>query len=265
MSRLEKLFKKRISNNSPELKLIDSDTPFAIRQAYKALYTNILYINVEDKCKKIAVTSALPAECKTTVSSNLALTLAQNLEEKRILLIDSDMRSPKVWRLFGFDRNSHGLSEYLAGIDNEPNFQTVKDYKLTVLSAGGQSVNPTKLMGSQRMKNLLDLCNENFDYVIIDTPPVNVISDALLLNGLVNGYIISARADRSDINSMGECTEAINRIGAEIYGVVISDLKLKANSSKYSKYNKYSRYSAYQNDSYLESDLKDKGVSGADE
>lgn len=261
MNRIEKMLnnvaKKR--NDAPELTLVTNETPFAIRQAYKALYTNILYLNVDDKCKKIAVTSPLPGECKSTVSSNLALTLVQNLDDKRILLIDSDMRSPKVWKLFGLERNVHGLSEYLAGIDEEPNFITPDaNSKLTILAAGSKNVNPTKLIGSQKMKNLLDLCNEQFDYVIVDTPPVNIVSDALLLNGWVNGFILSTRADQSDVTTVGEAVDAISRIGAEIYGFVISDIKLKANSGsygKYTKYSKYQRYSAYMKEE-SGSDLK---------
>ena len=252
MNKIEMLLNKtKKKSDAPELNLLSAETPFAIRQAYKALYTNILYLNVEDRCKKIAVTSPLPGECKSTVSSNLALTLAQNLDDKKILLIDSDMRSPKVWRLFKQDRNVHGLSEFLAGIDNEPNFLSVLDGKLTVLAAGGKTVNPTKLIGSQKMKELLELCSEKFDYVIIDTPPINIVSDALLFNGLINGYIVSTRADQSDINSVGEAVDSITRIGAEVLGFVISDLKLKGGSgnygnySKYTKYSKYSRYSAY--------------------
>ena len=246
MNKIEMLLNKtKKRHGAPELNLIDSSTPFAIRQAYKALYTNILYLNVDDKCKKIAVTSPLPGECKSTVSSNLALTLVQNLDDKRILLIDSDMRSPKVWRLFKQDRNVHGLSEYLAGIDAEPNFLSVMDQKLTLLTAGGKTVNPTKLIGSQKMKELIELCSEKFDYIIIDTPPINIVSDALLLNGLVNGFILSTRADQSDVNSVGEAVDQINRIGAEIFGFVISDLKLKGGSSNYGNYNKYSKYSKY--------------------
>jgi len=236
------LFKGKRKRGGPELKLLNPETPFAIRQAYKSLYTNILYLNIDSKCKKIAVTSPLPGECKSTVSANLALMLSENLEDKKVLLIDSDMRSPRVWSLFGTKRNAHGLSEFLAGIDEEANFQQYNDSQLYLLTAGGQSVNPTKLIGSQRMKKLLEICEGTFDYVIIDTPPVNVVSDALLLSGVINGYVISSRSDTSDINSISQCVEQINNIGTDIYGVVLSDVKLKSGSNKYSNYSKYEAY-----------------------
>ena len=244
MGILRNAFKKSRKGKGPELKLLDTETPYAVRQAYKALYTNVLYLNIDAACKKIVVTSAVPEECKSTVSSNLSVMLAENLEDKKILLIDSDMRSPKIWSLFGTKRNEHGLSEYLAGIDESPNFQQYKNSNLFLLTSGGQSVSPTKLVGSQRMKKLLELCEEDYDYVIIDTPPVNVVSDALLLGNVINGYIISARSDSSDINSISQCVENITNTGNDIYGIVLSDVKLKGGvSGKYGKYgNRYAKY-----------------------
>ena len=238
-------FKNKKAKNGPELGVIDSDTPFAITQAYKSLYTNVLYLNIESGCKKIAITSAVPSECKSTVSANLSLMLTENLEDKKILLIDTDMRSPKVWSLFGLVKNAKGLSEFLAAIDEKPNFQTYKNTNLSILTAGGQTVNPTKLIGSQRMKLLLDICAEEFDYVIFDTPPVNIVSDALLLGNVIDGYIISTRADHSDVNSISSCIESINNTGSDILGIVLSDVKLKGGAT-YGKYGKYNdKYTSY--------------------
>ena len=238
---------KPTKSNSPEVELgiVNKQTPFAIREAFKSLYTNILYLNIESKCKKIAITSALSGEGKTSVSTNLAITFAQNSEEKRILLIDTDMRQPKVAKLLSLDRKAHGLSEYLAGIDETPNLTYLPEYKLTVLTSGGANVNPTKLMGSRRMEEFLKACENEFDYVFIDTPPINVVTDAILLNGNINGYIIATRADYSNINSVDECIETLERIGAEIYGVVLSSLKLKTGGRKYGKYSKYGKYGKY--------------------
>ena len=147
--------KKKAKNNVEESHIVNSKTPFAIREAYKTLFTNVRYLNIADKCKKIVVTSAFPGEGKTTLSCNLALTLAQNLEDKRVLLIDSDMRRPRVCFNLGIATDTHGLSEYLAGIDNDPHFEYSSDGKLVVLPAGGSNVNPTKLISSERMHKLL--------------------------------------------------------------------------------------------------------------
>ena len=220
-------------------RVIDENTPFAIREAYKALYTNVRYLNIDDKCKKIVVTSAVSGEGKTTLSVNLAVTLAQNLEDKRVLLIDADMRRPRVATALEIDPKTRGLSEFLAGLDLDPNFEYVADHKLMVLTAGGPNVNPTKLIGSERMKKLLDACEESFDYVIIDTPPITVVTDAVLFNSNVNGYIIATRAEYSNINKLNECVANLEQVGAEIFGIVLSDVKMKKSDGRYSRYSRY--------------------------
>lgn len=228
------------------LRIINDDSPFAVKEAFKALYTNILYLNIEDKCKKIAITSAVSGEGKTFVSTNLALTLAQNSADFKVLLIDTDMRQPRVSALLEMGNDAHGLSEYLAGIDEKPNFLYIPDKKLTVLSAGANNVNPTKLIASRRMGELIRVCEEEFDYIIIDTPPVNIVSDAILLNESINGYILATRADYSDVKSVSEAVSRLNQINAEIYGVVLASVNLKPisygslngkhSASKYGKY-----------------------------
>ena len=220
------------------LGIIDENTPFAIREAYKSLFSSILYLNIESKCKKIAVTSAISGEAKSCLSCNLAVTLAQNLEGKRVLLIDADMREPTVSKLFSISPETHGLSEYLAGIDQDPHFDYLPKYKLMVLTSGGSNHNPTKLIGSDRMHRLIKACENEFDYIIIDTPPVNVVSDAVLLNGIINGYLISTRSERSNVHSLSQCVTKLEQVGAEIYGIVLSGVKLKGYDGKYSKYSK---------------------------
>ena len=219
-----------------ELGIVDENTPFAIREAYKSLLSSILYLNIESKCKKIAITSAISGEAKSCLSCNLAVTLAQNLEGKRVLLIDADMREPTVAKLFAINSDNHGLSEYLAGIDQDPHFDYLSKYKLMVLTSGGSNYNPTKLIGSDRMRRLIKACENEFDYIIIDTPPVNVVSDAVLLNGIVDGYLISTRSERSNVQSLSQCLTKLEQVGAEIYGVVLSAVKLKGYDGKYSKY-----------------------------
>ena len=218
--------KRKQQDKVEESHIINSKTPFAIREAYKTLFTNVRYLNIEDKCKKIVVTSAFPGEGKTTLSCNLALTLANNLEDKRVLLIDSDMRRPRVSHNLGINTKSRGLSEYLAGLDEDPHFEYAPDGKLVVLPAGGSNVNPTKLISSERMQKLIDACSNEFDYIIIDTPPVTVVADAVLYNSYVNGYIIASRSEYSMVPRTQECIDALEQVGAEIYGIVLSDLKM---------------------------------------
>ena len=124
--------------NDVEFGLLDANSPFALKEAYSSLFTNIVYIGREDKCKKLVITSAMPAEGKSTVSANLALTIAENVENPKVLLIDSDLRAPKLNQLFGIEDGTRGFSEYLAGVDDEPNFIYLEDKKITILTSGSK-------------------------------------------------------------------------------------------------------------------------------
>lgn len=242
------LLKPNIKGVYPDrnIGLIDDNSPFAMREAYKTLYTNIVYMGLNDKCRKIAVTSAVPSEGKSTVSANLAYTISHNSKDTKILLIDADMRAPRIARIFGINPKHHGLSEFLAGVDKEPNFIDIKDKNLTVMTSGSRPINPTQLLSSSRMKQLMDICEERFDYVIIDTLPVNIVADALLFSNYVNGYVLSVLADRSDIKGVKQCVEQLQQINAVIFGFVISGVKMKHNSGKYGY--GYGRYSSRYSD-----------------
>jgi len=223
------LFKKKKVHDSYEndiLKIIDENTPFAIKEAFGTFCTNILYLPISDKCKKIAVTSSVPGEGKTYISINLAITLAQTLVGKKILLVDMDVRSPSISKLFTkYDKNLYGktgLSEYLVGLDENPNIVESDIPGLSVLFAGGSSSNPAGLINSDKMTEFLNSLNELYDYVIIDTPPVNVVSDATLLVGRINGYVLATRADFSTTNALDNAEATLTSVGAHILGVVLT-------------------------------------------
>ena len=227
MTGLFRSFRPRAKVSGGNLGIVTSSTPFPIREAFRALYTDVRYLNIEDKCKKIAITSAIPGEGKTTTAMNLAVTIAQNSEDKRVLLIDTDMRKPKVANMLGINKMTHGLSEFLAGIDETPNFINVTNQRITVLTSGGTNKNPTKLVSSKRMEELIKFCEGYFDYIIIDTPPVSVVSDALLLHDKINGYIVVVRSDYSNINLVSETVERLKRLNSEVFGVVLNAYTMK--------------------------------------
>ena len=227
-------------------RIICDTTPFAIREAYRSFYTNVLYLPIEDKCKKIVITSAFPGEGKTSVSVNLAYTIALNSPESKILIIDADMRSPRVIELLGLnDKKRHGLSEYLAGIDQDPNIIPSSVHKnLSILLSGAQNANTPGLVASTRMETLIEYCNNEYDYVIIDTPPVNIVSDAIMLSDYVNGYILVCRADYSDVNSLADAMDNLTRAGAKIFGTLLSSYNAKS-TKKYGRYGRYGKYGRY--------------------
>lgn len=239
-----------------ELRLIDDDTPFAINEAFRALYTKVLYLPITDKCRKIALTSAFSGEGKTYISINLAITLAKNSENKKILLIDADMRKPRVARILSKYNTEKvekgGLSEYLAGINDEPNIIQTDTPNLSILFSGKESANPIGLINSKRMDELIEKCSAMFDYIILDTPPVTVVSDAVLLADKINGYIMASRADYSNINALSEAVDIVKNVGGEVFGVVLSSVNPKNARGKYS-------YSSYRNSGYYSGYSNSKG------
>ena len=222
-------------------RVIDKDTPFAISESFRMLHTNVLYLPISDKCRKIAITSPVSGEGKTYISVNLSITLANN-SDKKILLVDMDMRVPRVKKLLqsrvinpdGFN----GLSEYLAGIDSDAHIMKTDIDNLDVLFSGKENTNPIGLINSPKFNTLMDELEEIYDYIIIDTPPINIVTDALLLLDKVNGYILSTRANYSNINVLNTAIESIKGVGGEIFGVVLTEANYK-NFTK-SKY-KYPR------------------------
>ena len=240
--------KKAHSNDKvDELRLIDDNTPFAINEAFRALYTKVLYLPIEDKCRKIAFTRAFSGEGKTYISINLAITLAKNSENKKILLIDSDMRKPRVARILSKYRNAQsdlgGLSEFLAGIHDKPNIVSTDIPNFSILFSGKESANPIGLINSKRMDELLAICSEQFDYIIIDTPPVTVVSDAVLFADKINGYIMASRADYSNINSLSQAIDIIKNVGGEVFGIVLSSVSPKNAAGAYKTYRNSNYYS----------------------
>ena len=217
-------------------RILKEDTPFAITEAYRALYTNILYLPIESKCKKIAVFSAVPGEGKTTVSINLAYTIAANSTESKVLIIDADMRKPRVASLLGLSgKKMSGLSEYLAGIDDTPALVSTKYDNLYFLPSGAVNANSPALLSTAKMKKLLEILEDEFDFIIFDTPPINVVSDALMLSDYVDGYIMAVKSEFSDYNSISDAIARFEASDAKLFGFVLNAYSFKSSkrSGKY--------------------------------
>ena len=246
MFNLKKKKQAHASDKEDIARILNEDTPFAVREAYRALCTNMLYLPITDKCRKIAITSAFPGEGKTFVSINLGITLASSATDRKILIIDADMRKSRVMRLLKSNKYSSlsGLSEYLAGIDTVPNVVSSDYQNLDVISSGAEAANPTGLINSPRMRELVAWAEEKYDYILFDTPPVNVVSDALLLNDYINGYLIAVRADYSDVNALSQSLDALEKVDATIFGAVLSSVEPKNTKGYYRSYNKYG-YDSY--------------------
>ena len=169
------------SSNSRGLRpVLDENTDFLVREAYNTTRTNIIYsLGSEKGCKKIIVTSASPHEGKTTTSLNIAITFAQT--EARVLVIDADLRKPRIYRHLGLTRED-GLSDLLCGlIDIDKAIKHSDAHNLDCITSGHIPPNPTELLSSSEMGNILEKLSERYDYIFIDTPPVTVVTEAVAM------------------------------------------------------------------------------------
>jgi tyrosine-protein kinase Etk/Wzc len=209
-------------------------------EAYRTLRTNILFSAAVQSIKRITITSATPKEGKSTTSANLGAVCAQ--QGQRVLLIDCDLRAPRVHTIFGRPR-SPGLTNVLAGAATleESLIRTEVD-GLTLLTAGTSPPNPAELLGSSKMQELLDRLSEQFDLVIIDTPPLLPTSDAALVGRLSDGTIMVVRAGQTSRAAVQQAFQQLSNVGARILGTVLNDPD--AEVARYSPYyHKY--YDAY--------------------
>ena len=234
------------SNVADNMNIIDDTTPCAIREAFSTLCTNIMYLPIADKCKKLAITSANAHEGKTYTSINLAISFAYNFVDKKILLIDMDIRKSSVSKHFkhleDMSLAKNGLSEYLLGFSEKPNVVQTKVPGLSVLFAGERCSAPQELITSQKMTDLIKSLESDYDLILIDTPPL-IVSDARLISDLVNGYLISTRANYSTVHSIANTEEELKKVDARIFGIVLTEYKPKfrRRDLKYTIYSDYSK------------------------
>ncbi len=233
--------KRSKNNRSDEEMLINEDTPFAVTEAYKMLRTNILFSAAaleEGKAHSNAfvISSSVPGEGKSTTSANLSIAFAQT--NARVLLIDADMRKPVQHTRFR-TRNSYGLSTCLVSIDRltEAIHHNVRP-GLDLLSAGPTPPNPSELLSSSSMKKLLDIVCKVYDYVLIDTPPINMVSDALTFAGNTAGLLLVARAEFCRHMDIRRSLDSIELSGVHMLGVILDDVRHSGGGY----YRSYSRY-----------------------
>ncbi len=202
---------------------------------FKVLRTNILFPAEGTPPRTILVTSALPGDGKSFVSANLAISIAQGVEE-HVLLIDGDLRKPSIHRRFGFGKVT-GLSDYLvSGNDIGKTFLKTPIDKLTIVPSGEPPMNPAELMSSKKMKALLEEVKSRYDdrYVIIDTPPPAMASETNAIAKYVDGVIIVVRAEKTPREAVAD---AIAQFGKEkLIGLVLNQV-----ARTHTKYYGYSK------------------------
>ena len=234
--------KKKTAENNPSINGAQKKpAQFATVEAYKTIRTNLLFLLSQSKEKSITVSSAGVSEGKSTSSINIAVVFSQL--GRRVLLIDADMRRPSVHKNLHIS-NKNGLASLLAGFSTlEESTINVGD-NLDVITAGPTSPNPSELLGSQQMADLLEKLNEIYDYIIIDTPPVNTVSDALIVAPKTSGILFVVRDYVTPHAEFQKALSSIEFAGVRMLGVVLN--ASAANNTKLSyKYNPY-HYDSYQ-------------------
>jgi capsular exopolysaccharide synthesis family protein len=204
-------------------------------EAYRALRTSILLSSFGAPPKVILVTSALPQEGKTTISANSALVLAQR--GSRVLLIDADLRRPGIDKLFGF-RSRGGLSTLISGVDKIEDvvvpFTQVPN--LWILPAGPIPPQPVELLGSTVMKDHITRWRDEFDHIIIDTPPCLSVTDAVVLSPEADRVILVARAGKTTKPALRRACELLLHVNARVMGIVLNALDLRSSGGYYYTY-----------------------------
>lgn len=222
------------SKSDPK-KILCQNSPFAVKEAYNAIRTNLLFTQQGEKCPIFVVTSPTANNGKTINSINLAVSFAQM--GKRTLLIDADMRNPTIHRMFSISVKN-GLSEILAGLTDNISVSKTDVENLSVLTAGKIPPNPAELLSSARMDKLLEFVKEHYDCVFIDTPPINLVTDSTIFAQKVTGYIVIVKTDTTNTHDVKTTVTTIEQIDGNILGFILNDV----NSEKKKYYSYYRKY-----------------------
>ena len=193
-------------------------------ESYRTLRTNIEYSSFDERLKTIVVTSSEPGEGKTTTAGNLAISLGQN--EKKVLLVDCDLRRGKIHKHFKVS-NGEGLSEIIIEKTSLENGIKAVSENLDIITTGELPPNPSEMLGSKRMEDLINEFKKLYDYVILDTPPILVVADGQILSTKVDGTILVARAEKTKKDSIINAKKLLDKVKANIIGTVFNGVEVK--------------------------------------
>lgn len=242
--------------NSRRKYVLNEKTQFVIKEAYKTARTNLVFSLAPFERKIVVVTSCSPSEGKSTTCVNLAITMAET--GVKVLLIDADMRKPTIHTTLK-QKNHIGLSSILGGICSDVKLALHSDIRpnLDVITSGPIPPNPAELLSSAKMRKLLTLLCEYYDYIFIDTPPVNVVSDSQLMNDIIAGLIFVVKEDSTTHPSIKVALQSVELAQGKVLGFMKVACNAKGSKSyKSYKYGHYGRYGHYgKNGSFSTSDL----------
>ena len=235
--------------------LLGPNSSFYIQEAYNTLRTNIRFAIPGEGCKKLCLTSGLASEGKSTTILNLAISFAET--GSKVLLIDGDMRRPSLSRLL-IEKATPGLSNVLAGFSNlnEAIRRNIRP-NLDVLFSGEIPPNPLELLGSAGMKNIIDTMSEHYDYILVDTPPVSIVSDACEVANITDGVLFLVRQNETEKEAVIRGVKQLELSNSRLLGFVLNGIVEEGGKSY--KYRYRYRYKYRNKYAYVSSGKKATG------
>lgn len=232
------MFKKRINEKKYEEKnlitLIDPSS--IISEEFRTLRTNIQFSMIDKELKTLMVTSSKQGEGKSTIAANLAVVFAS--QGKKVLLVDADMRNPSLHKLFKV-RNQQGLTSILTSKNRQITnlLHKTSQENLELLTSGILPPNPSELLASQRMSQFIETVKQEYDLIVFDMPPVNIVTDAQVMGNKADGTVFVIRKEVADLSEILKAKELLNLVQANVLGAVFnSKERIKGlNNAYYSK------------------------------
>jgi len=210
----------------------------SVSEAYRMLRTNLNYIDIEKEDKTIVITSPSMAEGKTSTLCNLAITMAN--AGKKVLLVDCDLRKPLVHKYFDIG-NEEGLVNILVeGLFAESVVDEIEDVpNLQIITSGPVPPNPSEILASNVMNNLISKLKVAYDVILFDAPPICSVTDAALLSNIADGVILVVASGSTNVGSAKLAKKLLQKVGANILGVVLTKVDKSKSSSYYYNENYY--------------------------
>lgn len=245
------------ARETAENRTLHKNLEFTATEQYKLIRANLDFTLLDnDRCPVIGVTSSIRGEGKSTTAVNLAYVFAER--GNKVLLIDGDLRIPSIAKKLNIE-STPGLADLLRGKGmQESEFQSYLLSNWYVLPAGDIPPNPSELLGSKRMGTGLSKLREVFDYIIIDLPPVNLVSDAISISEYLSGMVVIVREEYTTKKELEHCFRQLKLAGVTILGIVMNESNPEGlMQSKYGKYGKYRKYRYYKYYKYYSSKPKE--------
>jgi capsular exopolysaccharide synthesis family protein len=229
---------KFVARHAVQFPILAGDRNSQVSESYRTIRTNLVLSRAGRAPRTLLITSGLPAEGKTTVAVNLAITLAST--GSRVLVVDVDLRKPSVAKHFRISQSSAGVTDVLTGnasLDSAIVPCSVEN--VFVLPSGSSAPNPSELIGSEEMVRFIGEVQERFDYVILDSAPLLPVTDTMLLSRLAEGVVLVVRGNATPIKACVDAKERAIVSGARLLGVVLNDIEIRGMHYYYGYYDGY--------------------------